>query len=99
VALFEEGVITGVAGVLLNEGRRRDFDVITLLSEARPDFPDARAAAKVIETIDRLLPHTPLDARPLYEEAERIENQLKSIHHQTEGTKKPVVKERPSMYG
>jgi len=25
--------------------------------------------------------------------------QLKSIHQQTEGLKKPPVKERPSMYG
>ncbi|HEY4705330.1 MAG TPA: PAC2 family protein, partial [Thermoplasmata archaeon] len=69
VTLFEEGVITGVAGVLLNEGRRRDFDVITLLSEAHPDYPDARAAARVIEVIDKVLGHTELDARPLYEEA------------------------------
>ncbi|HEV8594223.1 MAG TPA: PAC2 family protein [Thermoplasmata archaeon] len=99
VALFEEGVITGVAGVLLNEGRKRDFDVITLLSEAHPDYPDARAAARVIEVIDKLLLRTELDAKPLYEEAERIENQLKSIHQQTDGVKKPAVKERPSMYG
>src|SRR3990170_918640 len=99
VTIFEEGVITGVAGGLLNEGRKRDFDVITLLSEAHPDYPDARAAARVIETIDKLLLHTELDAKPLYEEAERIEMQLKSIHQQTEGLKKPPVKERPSMYG
>src|SRR3990170_4855406 len=99
VTIYEEGVITGVAGVLLNEGRKRDFDVITLLSEAHPDYPDARAAARVIETIDKLLLHTELDAKPLYEEAERIEMQLKSIHQQTEGLKKPPVKERPSMYG
>jgi len=100
VEIFSEGVITGVAGVLLNEGRRRDFDVITLLSEARPDFPDARAAAHVIETIDRLLPHTRLDARPLYEEAGRIENQLKDIHQKTEQAKTPTkVPQRPSMYG
>lgn len=98
VAMFEEGVITGVAGVLLNEGRKRDFDVMTLLSEAHPDYPDARAAARVIETIDKLLLHTELDAKPLYEEAERIEMQLKSIHHQTEGVKKPT-RERPPMYG
>ncbi|MBI4415698.1 MAG: hypothetical protein HY557_01780 [Euryarchaeota archaeon] len=41
--------------------RKRDFDVITLLSEAHPDYPDARAAARVIETIDKLLLHTELD--------------------------------------
>ncbi len=99
VNIFEEGVITGVAGVLLNEGRKRDFDVITLLSEAHPDYPDARAAARVIETIDKLMLHTELDARPLYEEAERIELQLKSIHHQTEAAKKPAGPVRPSMYG
>ncbi|MGQ0798194.1 MAG: proteasome assembly chaperone family protein [Methanobacteriota archaeon] len=99
VTIFEEGVITGVAGVLLNEGRKRDFDVITLLSEAHPDYPDARAAARVIETIDKLLLHTELDARPLYEEAERIEMQLKSIHQQTEAAKKPSGPVRPSMYG
>src|SRR3989441_1866643 len=87
VAIVEEGVITGVAGVLLNEGRKRDFDVVTLLSEAHPDYPDARAAARAIEIIDKLLLHTELDARPLYEEAERIEMQLKSIHHQTEAAK------------
>lgn len=99
IRIFEEGVITGVAGVLLNEGRKRDFDVITLLSEAHPDYPDARAAARVIETIDKLLLHTRLDAKPLYEEAERIEMQLKTIHHQTEVAKKPSAPIRPSMYG
>lgn len=99
VTIFEEGVITGVAGVLLNEGRKRDFDVITLLSEAHPDYPDARAAARVIETIDKLLLHTELDAKPLYEEAERIEMQLKSIHHQADAAKKPTGPVRPSMYG
>jgi len=99
ITAFEEGVITGVAGVLLNEGRKRDFDVITLLSEAHPDYPDARAAARAIEVIDKLLLHMELDARPLYEEAERIEMQLKSIHHQTEAAKKSTEPARPSMYG
>ncbi len=99
VTIFEEGVITGVAGVLLNEGRKRDFDVIGLLSEAHPDYPDARAAARVIETIDKLMLHTTLDPRPLYEEAERIEEQLKTIHRQTQGAKKSGLAPRPSMYG
>lgn len=76
---FQEGVITGVAGVLLNEGRRRGFDVLTFLAEAHPDIPDARAAAKIIETIDHILLRTTIDPVPLYHEAERIEQQLLSI--------------------
>ena len=61
IPLFTEGVITGVAGVLLNEGKSRDFDVISVMAEAHPDYPDASAAAKVIETIDTMLLHIHLD--------------------------------------
>jgi uncharacterized protein len=97
---FTEGVITGIAGVLLNEGRRRGFDVLTFLAEAQADYPDARAAAKVIETINRILLHTPLDPVPLYHEAERIEQQLLSIQrHAVEKGRgeKPAVASQP-MY-
>lgn len=98
VSEFTEGVITGVAGVLLNEGKRRDFNVATILAEAHPDYPDARAAAQIIETIDKVLLHIELDAKPLYDEAERIEGQLKLIHKQA--SEKPTTTEsRPSMYG
>ncbi len=97
VSEFTEGVITGVAGVLLNEGRRRDFSVATILAEAHPDYPDARAAARIIETINKMLLHIDLDAKPLYDEAERIESQLKLIHKQTK-TKQSATPARPSMY-
>lgn len=91
VAPFNEGVITGIAGVLLNEGRRRGFDVLTFLAEAQSDYPDARAAAKVIETINRILLRTPLDPVPLYHEAERIEQQLKSIQRHASEKTSPEV--------
>ncbi|MFQ5907930.1 MAG: proteasome assembly chaperone family protein [Thermoplasmata archaeon] len=99
VPIFEEGVITGVAGVLLNEGRKRGFDVISVLSEAHPDFPDARAAARVIETMDRVLLKMGLDTKPLYEEAGRIEEQLKSINRRALEVKRPDESRSTSMYG
>jgi len=97
---FAEGVITGIAGVLLNEGRRRGFDVLTFLAEAQADYPDARAAAKVIETINRILLRTPLDPVPLYAEAERIEQQLLSIQrHAAERTRGEASQpSSPPMY-
>ncbi len=98
IALFTEGVITGVAGVLLNEGKSRDFDVISIMAEAHPDYPDARAAAKVIETIDKMLLHIHLDAKPLYIEAEKIEGQLKSIHAQAKPLKPRKPAYTPSIY-
>ena len=76
---FENGVISGLAGVLLNEGVARDFDVATLLSEAHADYPDARAAAAIMTVIDRLLLHVELDLKPLLKEAALIEETLKEI--------------------
>ena len=38
---------------------------------------DARAAARVIEKLNKLLPTMELDTEPLLEEAERIETQIK----------------------
>jgi uncharacterized protein len=97
---FTEGVITGIAGVLLNEGRRRGFDVLTFLAEAQAEYPDARAAAKVIETINRVLLHSPLDPDPLYHEAERIEQQLLTIqrHAQERARTEPAVPTTGPMY-
>jgi uncharacterized protein len=96
IKLFQEGVITGMAGVLLNEGRRRDFEVISLLAEANPAYPDARAAAKVIETLDKLILHIRLDSAPLYDEAGVIEAQIKTVQKQT---KAPKATPAPHMYG
>ncbi len=99
VHAFEEGVISGVAGVLLNEGRKRDFDVVTLLAEAHPDFPDARAAAIVLEAIDRILLGIEFDAKPLFEEAQRIEEHIRAIQKQSVVKKDSRDAPRPSMYG
>ncbi len=77
---FVEGVISGTAGVLLNEGKRRGVDVITLLAEARPDTADARAAALILAAIDQMILHMNLNVEPLCKEAERLEAQLKVLH-------------------
>jgi uncharacterized protein len=99
IKMFNEGVISGVAGVLLNEGKRRGFNVISLLAEARPNFPDARAAAKVIESIAKLLPGFKVDVGPLYLEAENIEDRIKAMQKQAKPQGKVPSSGSPSMYG
>jgi uncharacterized protein len=96
---FEEGVISGIAGILLNEGRKRDFDVLTLLAEAHPDFPDAKAAALVLEAIDDILLGIEFDAKPLFEEATRIEEHIREIQKQAVPKKEEKPVTRPAMYG
>ncbi len=85
---FGEGVITGVTGVLLTEGRKRDTDVIALLAEAHPNYPDARAAAKIVEVLNEIMQGVKIDPKPLYEEAEKIEKNLAQIREQAAKVKK-----------
>jgi uncharacterized protein len=99
IAQFKNGIIAGVSGVLLNIGKQSDFDVISILTEAHPNYPDARAAASAINVI-ALVTNTEINVAPLYEESERIEKQLQKFHKQA----KPMVSAtgrvpQPNMYG
>ena len=96
---FKNGIIAGVSGVLLNKGKHENFDVISILSEAHPNYPDARAAASAINVIATVT-DVEINVGPLYDEAERIEKQLQKFHKQA----KPMVSgtgqiPQPSMYG
>ena len=88
---LETGMITGVSGVLLNEGRWRKADVIALLAEARPDMPDARAAVALVRALDKLLPEISIDLAPLQEQAKALEDHLTRLKQQA----KPVVPPEP----
>ena len=98
IAQFKNGIIAGVSGVLLNIGKQANFDVISILAEAHPNYPDAKAAAAAINVI-ALIMGVEINVTPLYEESERIEKQLQKFHKQA----KPMVSAgqapQPSMYG
>ncbi len=79
IPLLEAGMIAGMSGVLLGEGRRRRLDMLCIMAEAAGGIPDARAAARVIEKLNKMLPAITLDTEPLLEEAERIEAQIKAM--------------------
>ena len=78
INILNEGIITGISGVLLNEGVRQDRDVLCIIADAHESYPDARAAARIVEAIDSLLPQIELDTKPLYEEAEKMETEIKA---------------------
>lgn len=96
VPTFKEGIITGVSGVLLNLARREGYEVVSILAEAHPNYPDARSAAVVIEVIGRLL-GLKLDVAPLIREAEGFEQQIKQLQKKAATKEKPPAS--PAMYG
>ena len=91
ISFLETGIVSGVAGVLLNEGRWAKFQVLALLAEARAYMPDAYAAAKLVQTTDKLLPEVQIDLAPLLDEAKELESHLQTLKEQA----KPVTTEAP----
>jgi len=98
VAQFKNGIIAGVSGVLLNIGKRSNFGVISILAEAHPNYPDAKAAAAAIN-IMALIMNVEINVTPLYEESERIEKQLQKFHKQAKPMVSASQAPQPGMYG
>jgi predicted ATP-grasp superfamily ATP-dependent carboligase len=102
VRLLEDGVIGGVSGGLLVESLRRSVPVSVLLVSAglAPEgFPDHRAGAALIETLDRLLPELKIDTGPLRTQAEMIERALRAAIKGREKEGQGGPKPEPTIYG
>jgi uncharacterized protein len=79
-----DGVLGGISGALLLGGQTRKVPVAVLLVSTRAieGMPDHRAAAALIETIDRLFPEIKIDTGPLRTQAELIERALRAAMKQ-----------------
>lgn len=95
----KEGMITGITGVLLAEGARLKRDVVCLLAEAHSSYPDSRAAALLVETLDKMLPEIKMDTQPLYKEAEEIEQKIRAFIKQAQPTAPSTTQLPSQMYG
>ncbi len=78
---LDDGMITGLSGVLLTEGHRRQYPVLCLMAGAHEAFPDARGAARLVEAVDELLPQIDLPTGPLLKEADRVETAIRESLH------------------
>ena len=96
---MQNGIITGISGVLLHEAETKAVDAICLLSDANPQIPDARAAARLIDILDDFLPKIKLDPQPLIKEAEKLEAHVKNANMQAGAMNQPARKESQVMYG
>lgn len=98
---FNNGTVAGVSGVFLTEGHKRNFDVLALLAEAHQEYPDAKAAARIIEVINRLLLQISLDPAPLYKQAEALEAQIKAMRTMAQNQEQKAARltAPPSMFG
>ncbi len=75
-APLKEGIIMGVTGALLL--KIVNAPVSCFFAETHTDMPDSKAAAKIIEALDKYI-GLKVDTKPLIEQAEKFEEKLKGI--------------------
>ncbi|RLF63457.1 MAG: hypothetical protein DRN33_04100 [Thermoplasmata archaeon] len=97
VELMEEGMVSGISGILLYEGEIKKSNSMCILAGVHSDFPDARAAAKVLEVVNKMIPEIEIDPEPLYEEAGKIEEEIEK-HMQKAKPRQSLIQTSP-MYG
>ena len=76
VELLKEGIIIGVTGAILI--RAEKVPVSCIFAETHTNLPDSKAAAKIIEALDKYL-GLEVDYKPLIAQAEKFEEKLKGI--------------------
>ncbi len=96
---MEMGIITGVTGHLLYLANMEQRDVICMLAPAHAQFPDARAAASMIEVIDEMLSVIEIDTAPLLEQASKIEVEIQESLDMLKRGLEHRQEEQPSLPG
>ena len=79
-----EGIVIGVTGALLM--KETTCPLLSLFAETHSSLPDSKAAAAIIEVLDKYL-GLAVDTHPLLKQAEEFEEKIKDIMSQTVGAK------------
>jgi len=76
IEALNDGVVIGVTGALLLEDSK--VPLTCIFAEAHNQMPDSKAAAKVIEVLDKYL-NLKIDYEPLIEQAQKFEEKIKGM--------------------
>ncbi|MBI2658323.1 proteasome assembly chaperone family protein [Candidatus Woesearchaeota archaeon] len=93
---LKEGIIIGVTGAVLL--RVEKIPISCLFAETHSNLPDSKAAAKVIEALDKYL-GMELDYKPLLEQAQKFEEKLKTILQKSQEAQEISDKKKLSYLG
>ena len=93
---LKEGIIMGVTGAILL--RVEKTPVSCLFAETHSNLPDSKAAAKIIEALDKYL-DLDVDYKPLLEQAEKFEEKLKTILQKGQEAQEISDKKKLSYFG
>ena len=93
---LKEGIIIGVTGAVLL--RVEKTPVSCLFAETHSNLPDSKAAAKIIEALDKYI-GMEIDYKPLLEQAQKFEEKLKLILQKSQEAQEISDKKKLSYFG
>jgi uncharacterized protein len=91
---LKEGIIMGVTGATLLKIEK--IPTTCIFAETHSNLPDSKAAAKIIEVLDKYL-GLKVDYAPLLKQAEKFEDKLKGLFEKTKEAKK-INEEKTMSY-
>ncbi len=95
---IKDGMIAGFTGALLSRITENNDNMICMLTEGHVAYPDSRAAGRLLEKVDEMLTGVNIDLDPLYEEAEKIETEIKKNLKQSQQIPRAQKTTVPNMY-
>lgn len=94
---LKEGIIMGVTGAILIKSDR-SAPLSCIFSETHSNLPDSKAAAKIVEGLDKYLGLN-VDYKPLLKQAEEFEKKLQTLIRKGSETTELSEKKRMSYVG
>jgi uncharacterized protein len=92
---LNEGIIVGVTSALLLKTKT---PLIALFADTHSKLPDSKAAAKIIEVLDKYV-GLKIDPKPLLATAEKFEAKLKSLIDQSKGANSQMKDKQMNYVG
>ncbi|MDP7116355.1 MAG: PAC2 family protein [Candidatus Woesearchaeota archaeon] len=93
--LLQDGIIMGVTSAVMLKTKT---PLTCFFAETHSALPDSKAAAKVIETLDKYL-NLKVDPNPLLKQAQKFEDKLKSMMQQSQDAQEMQEKKQLSYVG
>src|SRR3989344_743359 len=92
---LKEGIVVGLTGALILSTK---MPISCIFAETHSKLPDSKAAAQIIEALNKYL-GLKLDTRPLVKSAEEFEEKIRSILTKTKEVQEHTDKNRLSYVG
>ena len=88
IPILKMGNLNGISGTLLTQTAIKNIPGTCILAETLTQYPDPRAAAEVVQSLNKLID---IDYEPLVQEAENIESRLKKLAEEFKKEPQPPI--------